>query len=67
MAITNSDFANHNFDEICVSMKKFHSYSIIYFVISLMRLLLLFCYISYEIILFSSLQLTPGGVFINKC
>ena len=35
------------------------------------------CYISYEIIIFfvisheiiiiSSLQLTPGGVFINKC
>ena len=38
----------------------FHSYSMIYFVISLMRLLLCFCYISYEIILFSSLQLTPG-------
>ena len=38
-----------------------------YFVISLMRLLLFFCYISYEVILFSSLQLTPGGVFISKC
>ena len=37
-----------------------------YFVISLMRLLLFF-YISYEIIIFSSLQLTPGGVFINNC
>ena len=63
MAITKSDFAYHNFYEICVSMKKIHSYSIIYVVISLMRF---FFVISHEIILFSSLQLTPGGVFIYK-
>ena len=64
MAIHKSDYAYHNFYEICVSMKKFHSYSIIYIVISLMRF---FFVISHEIIISSSLQLTPGDVFINKC
>ena len=50
---------------MCVSMKTFHSYSIIYFISY--EIIIVFCYISFEIIFFSSLQLAPGGVFINKC
>ena len=46
---------------------KFLSYSIMYFVISLMRLLLLLFLSLMKLSFFRSLQLTPGGVFINNC
>ena len=52
--------------EICVSIKISLLLHNIFCVYPIMRLLLFFVYISYEIILFSSLQLTHGGVFISK-
>ena len=61
MAITKSNFAYHNLYEICVSIK------ISLLIHNIFHEIIIFCYTSYTIIIFSSLQLTPGGVIINKC